>query len=87
MRSPLDPAMKFIFERWGFSVPDWLDEKQKMQVIGISVGLGCLFNEDPEAEKAWMNQQMRCFYSRPITVLLSGRVQEVLDRVNFERFP
>lgn len=84
----LDPAMKNIFEGWGlYSVPDWLDEKQKVQVLAISAGLGCLFGDDREAEKNWMQTPMSCFKSRPITIVLAGRMNEVLDRVNLERMP
>jgi len=81
----LDPAIKYAFERWGLSPPDWLDEKQKIDIICINIGLECLFNEDPEAERNWMQTPMACFKSRPITVILAGRTGEVLDRVNFER--
>jgi len=82
----MDEAMKTIFRRWGlYSVPPWLEPDQKAQILAISVGLGCLFNEDPEAEKDWMQRPMACFKSRPITIVLAGRMGEVLDRVNLER--
>ena len=80
--------MKNIFERWGrYDIPDWLSEKQKLEVVAISIGLDCLFGGDREAERNWMQTPMACFKSRPITIVLAGRMHEVLDRVNLERMP
>jgi len=74
-----------LFQRWGAAAYPMMDKDQVAQLLSISIGLGALFNEDATAERHWMQTPHSAFRSRPITMLLAGHIDQVLDQVNKER--
>jgi hypothetical protein len=74
-----------LFARWGASAYPTMDKDQVGKLLAISIGLGCLFNEDEAAEREWMHAPHQAFRGRPLTKLLAGHIDEVLDQVNKER--
>lgn len=82
-----EPAMHTIFcERWGlWASPDNLDDDQRIKVIAISIGLGCLFNDGPDAERRWMETPRDG--TTPIAMVLAGKFDDVLAMVEDQRFP
>lgn len=81
----MDKAMQTIFcDRWGlWAVPSGLTREQQGQVLAISIGLGCLFNEEPGAERHWMETPSNG--TTPIAMIFAGKYDEVLSKVNRER--
>jgi imidazoleglycerol phosphate synthase glutamine amidotransferase subunit HisH len=73
------------FERWGVLQRPKLTREEVGKMMGISIGLGSLFNESVEAERDWMQTPHRAFKTRPITMVLAGRWDEVLAQVHHER--
>ncbi|UEM16783.1 DUF2384 domain-containing protein [Bradyrhizobium barranii subsp. barranii] len=74
-----------LFQRWGASAYPAMDRDQVGKLLAISIGLGALFNEDAEAERNWMHAPHQVFRGRPLTKLLAGHIDQVLDQVNKER--
>lgn len=74
-----------LFARWGTTVRPEMDREQLGKVLAISVGLGTIFNESADAERAWMQEPHQSLRTRPITAVLAGSIDEVLDLVNKER--
>jgi len=73
------------FSRWGsYSRPE-LSEADVGKLLAISLGLGCLFNESIEAERKWMQTPNSVFKTRPLTMVLAGQFDPVLEQVEKER--
>jgi len=74
-----------ILARWGAmsSAPRSLADAGKL--LGISLGLGAIFNEDQAAEKAWMNTYNERLGGVPIRQVLAGHIDDVLAQVDAER--
>lgn len=82
-----EQAMDTIFrERWGlWAAPAGVTDDRAMKVIAISVGLGCLFNEDRDAERRWMETPRNGW--TPLAMVFAGRFDDVMSMVDNERFP
>lgn len=50
----IDDDYTKICEWWGVE-PQQLRDDDKVRVIGISLGVGSVFNDDRRAEQTWMN--------------------------------
>lgn len=76
-----------LFQRWGATAYPIMDKDQVTKLLAISIGLGAIFNEDPDAERHWMQSTHRSFRGgqRPITLLLAGHIDEVHEQVMRER--
>lgn len=75
-----------IFERWGHQGHVEVDSREELgRLLAISIGLSCIFNGDRNSERGWMQGPHHALKSRPITVVLAGRSNEVLDLVNHAR--
>jgi uncharacterized protein (DUF2384 family) len=71
--------------RWRMIKPiRWSDDVGML--LAISIGLGCLYNEDEDAERAWMSAPHPDLGgAQPVQAVMSGRAREVLDIVHKER--
>lgn len=76
-----------LFQRWGATAYPTMDQEQVGKLLGISIGLGSLFNEDATAERRWMQTPHAGLrgQSRPISRLLAGQIDEVAELVLRER--
>jgi len=81
----LDDMADQLFARWGATARPMLDREQLGKALAISIGLGTIFNEDAKAERTWMQTPHSALRTRPITAVLAGSLDEVLDLVNKER--
>lgn len=78
--------VKSLFVRWGAHVvPAMIDREDAGKLLAISIGLGCIYNENAEAERMWMQTPHPKLRTRPITAVLAGSLDEVLNLVNQER--
>lgn len=80
--SGVDAALENTFARWGCSVCPQLDREDAGRVLAITIGLGALFNENAAAEKHWLRTRHQDLRAEPMTMILSGRVAEVLAVVD-----
>ena len=81
----LSNAVRVTFERWGSDARPDLSREDVGKMLGIGLGLDGLFNGSPEAERHWMQTPHSALKTRPITMVLAGQFDAVLDQVNRER--
>lgn len=81
----LDDIVSRIFERWGSNARPTLNEEHVGKLLAISIGLGTIFNENPIPERIWMQSQHPVLKTRPITAVLAGMYDDVLNLVNQAR--
>lgn len=75
-----------IYQRWRLSARPIITCKAELgALLGITIGLGALFNEERGAEIYWLNTFNRALGGTPSTFILQGRFDEVLAIVNQER--
>lgn len=75
-----------LFNRWGDggSCKEY-NREEMAQLLAISIGLGALFGESLEAERAWMQTFHPALKCRPLVALIRGETAAVLAVVNNER--
>ncbi len=85
MTDALCEAVANTFARWGSDKRPMFSPAEVGLMLSISLGLGALFDENAEAERQWMQSQHSALKTRPITAVLAGSLDEVLNLVNRER--
>lgn len=81
----INAVVRNLYQRWGIFDLAPRTEAEMGKLLGISMGLGTIFNDNPDAERAWMNQYHDGLGSIPARAILEGRIDEVLAQVERER--
>jgi hypothetical protein len=74
-----------ILDRWGATSSAPRSDAEAAKLLGISIGLGTIFDDNSEAEKAWMNTFHEKLGGIPVRQVLAGNIDGVLAVVEWER--
>lgn len=80
-----DQVLKMLCDRWGVEHLPWGGRQRMGHMLAISLGLGSIYNESVDAERAWMHRMHPRLGTTPIEAVLADRAEAVHEIVLRER--